>query len=233
VRLEDIVVSGTSVEIRTLTRGNALTNQVQQRLIDLRFLDPPVDGDFGPLSQLALQEFGKAIGITADLTLQPALARGLIESDADRLLPVVPKSNLAGRVFRYMARKGFYFARLPSHLNIVYVEGVTKSGTPNDNRPNVFNDRRMVFAIEAGVPTELGNWAATTEPGKGLHRDAPESPRGRADRIRAVQSLACRHPQCQQTERSRGARSSVRLGDLRGNPCPSSGRSISHGPKLS
>lgn len=177
--LENIVVSGTGVDLRALSRGNPLTNQVQQRLLDLGFLDPPVDGDFGPVSQLALQQFGKAIGSDVDLTLEPDVARGLLEGDIDTLLPVMPKADLAGRIFRYMRRKGHFFARLPGHLNIVYVEGVSKNGTPNDNRPNAFNDRRIVLTIEDEVPVEPGNWAATTEPGKDF-TEQPMNPKGAA-----------------------------------------------------
>jgi hypothetical protein len=177
--LEDIVVGRTGVDLRALSRGNPLTNQVQQRLLDLGFLDPPVDGDFGPVSQLALQQFGKAIGLDVGLTLEPDLARGLLERDIDTLLPVAPRSDLAGRIFRYMRRKGFFFARQPSYVNIVYVEGVTKNGTPNDNRPNVFNDRRIVLTIEDGVPVEQGNWTATTEPGKDF-TEHPLNPQGAA-----------------------------------------------------
>ena len=164
--LVDIVVSSTGVDLRSLARGNPLTNEVQQRLLTLGFLDPPVDGEFGPVSQLALQLFGKAVGRDVDLTLEPDVARGLIEGDIDGLLPVAPRADLAGRIFRYMRHKGYFFARLPGHTNIVYIEGVTKNGTPNDNRPNAFNDRRIVLTIEDEVPVEQGNWTATTEPGK-------------------------------------------------------------------
>jgi peptidoglycan hydrolase-like protein with peptidoglycan-binding domain len=177
--LEDIVVSRTGVDLRALSRGNPLTNQVQQRLLDLGFLDPPVDGDFGPVSRLALQNFAAATGHEVDRTLEPAVARALLENDIDSVLPVSARSNLAGRIFHYMRGKGFFFARLSDYLNIVYVEGVTKNGTPNDNRPNAFNDRRMVISIEDGVPTEEGNWTATTEPGKDF-TERPLNPEGAA-----------------------------------------------------
>jgi peptidoglycan hydrolase-like protein with peptidoglycan-binding domain len=177
--LQDIVVSGTGVDLRALSRGNPLTNQVQQRLLDLGFLDPPVDGDFGPISQMALQQFASVIDVAIDQTLEPEVARGLIENDVDSLLPVTPRSNLAGRIFTYMRRKGLFFARLPGYANIVYVEGVTKTGTPNDNRPNVFNDRRIVLTVADGVPVEQGNWQATTEPGKDFTEN-PLNPQGAA-----------------------------------------------------
>lgn len=178
MNLEDIVISQTGVDLRALSRGNPLTNQVQQRLLDLGFLDPPVDGDFGPVSKLALQGFAAATGHEVDRTLEPDVARALLENDIDSLLPVTPRANFAGRIFQFMRSKGFFFARLPDYLNIVYVEGVSKTGTPNDNRPNVFNDRRLVLSIEDGVPTEEGNWTATTEPGKDF-TERPLNPEGR------------------------------------------------------
>lgn len=164
--LEDIIISRTGVLLRSLSRGNPLTNQVQQRLIDLGFLDPPVDGDFGPASQLALEQFAKMVGLEVDLTLEPSVAQALVESDIDRLLPITPGANLAGRIFRYMRRKNFWFARLPRYINIVYVEGINQNGTLNDDRPNAFNDRRIVIGVEGGVPVERCNFEGTTEPGR-------------------------------------------------------------------
>ncbi|MFY9558461.1 MAG: peptidoglycan-binding domain-containing protein [Blastocatellia bacterium] len=177
--LEDIVIGRAGVDLKTLSRGNPLTNQVQQRLVDLSFLDPPVDGDFGPVSKLSLQQFAKIVGLDVDLTLEPAVAQALLESDIDMLLPVTTRADFAGRIFRYMQRKNHFFARLSKYLNIVYVEGVTKNGTPNDDRPNVFNDRRIVLAIEDGAPVEKGNWTATTEPGKDF-TEHPMNPKGAA-----------------------------------------------------
>lgn len=164
--LEDIIISRTGVALRSLSKGNPLTNQVQQRLIDLGILDPPVDGDFGPASRLALEQLANMVGLEVDLTLEPRLAQALIESDIDRLLPVTPGSNLAGRIFRYMRQKNLWFARLPKYLNIVYVEGINQNGTLNDDRPNAFNDRRIVIAVEDGVPVEKCNFEGTTEPGR-------------------------------------------------------------------
>ena len=177
--LEDLIVAGTRVEIRSLTAGNPLTNQVQQRLVDLTLLDPPVDGDFGPLSRLALQQFAKLRGFTTDDTIDSPLAKALLESTADELLPVTPHANLAGRIFRCMAKKRYSFPRLRSYFTIVYLEGVTPTGRPNDNKPNAFNDRRLVLAIKDNVPVEVGNWQATTEPGKD-YTEKPLDPKGAA-----------------------------------------------------
>ena len=51
-------------------------------------------------------------------------------------------------------------------INIVYLEGADVDGTPNDNEPNEFNDRRILIRFEQGAPKIVGNWQATTEPGR-------------------------------------------------------------------
>jgi hypothetical protein len=204
--LEDIVISRVGVDLRTLSRGNPLTNQVQQRLVDLTLLDPPVDGDFGPVSRLALQQFAKLVGLDVDLTLEPRVAQSLLDVDFETLLPVTPKADFAGRIFRYMRRRNYFFARLPKYLNIVYVEGVDKKGTPNDDRPNVFNDRRIVLTIENGTPVEKGNWTATTEPGKDF-TEHPMNHKGAARiSVWAVQIVASWHTQRQQIKSTRSTR---------------------------
>ena len=177
--LEQQVLARSDVDLRALSLGNPLTNQVQQRLVDLALLDPPVDGDFGPVSRLALQQFANLHDTTVDRTLTWQLAKALLESDPDSLLPVAPRNDFAGRIFRFMQAKRYFFPRLPRYLTIVYVEGVTTTGRPNDNKPNVFNDRRLVLAIADGAPVELGNWMATTEPGKDF-TDTPLNPDGAA-----------------------------------------------------
>ena len=179
MNLEDIVISRTGFDLRALSRTNPLTHQVQQRLVDLSLLDPPVDGVFGPVSRLALELFARTVGENVDLTLEPRIAQSLLEVDIDCLLPVTPKANFAGRIFRYMQHKNYFFARLPKYNNIVYVEGVEEDGRLNDDRPNVFNDRRIVLAIEDGIPVEKGNWTATTEPGKDF-TVRPMNPKGAA-----------------------------------------------------
>jgi hypothetical protein len=131
------------------------------------------------VSNLALRQFAAAVGLIVDSDLNWQLAEALLNYDADTLAPVTPKANFAGRIFRYMQRKNYFVPRFPTYFTIVYVEGTTKTGVPNDNRGNAFNDRRIVLAIEDGMPVEIGNWTATTEPGKD-YTEKPLDPRGAA-----------------------------------------------------
>ena len=64
-----------------------------------------------------------------------------------------------------MNREGYWICRHPLGTNVVYIEGLDSDGRVNDDRPNVFNDLRVVFAVdESGLPV-LESWEATTEPG--------------------------------------------------------------------
>jgi hypothetical protein len=79
-----------------------------------------------------------------------------------------------------MQAKGFFVARLPGFLNIVYVEGADKSGRHNVDAPNVFNDRRTVFHFDkSGNPVMDVNALCTTEPGQ-FYTDNPLDPGGAA-----------------------------------------------------
>ena len=61
---------------------------------------------------------------------------------------------------------GFWIARHPDCVNIVYVEGMDGDGTPNDDAPDAFNDLRLLLRInKAGNPEIVASWQATTEPG--------------------------------------------------------------------
>lgn len=74
--------------------------------------------------------------------------------------------SLAGKAVKAMERKGYVLDRGPGQVNIVYLEGAGKDGVPNDNRPNWFNDLRMVLVFEGVNPIIAGQWEATTEPGR-------------------------------------------------------------------
>ena len=78
-----------------------------------------------------------------------------------------------------MERKGYQVDRGPGELNIVYVEGMNPDGTPNADEANKWNDLRLVIRFEGGVPKIIGEWAATTEPGR-YWTENPMSPLGAA-----------------------------------------------------
>lgn len=160
-------------------RYGDLAREIQACLIGFGFLDPPVDGEFGPLSRRALATLQAYDPHPDEEVINAKLANLLLIDDPDHFLPVDLDDGLASRIFRFLREHGFYFARLPGQLNIVYLEGADANGRPNANTPNMFNDRRLVLEIEEGRPTILGNWEATTEPGR-YYTMNPMNPGGAA-----------------------------------------------------
>ena len=156
-----------------------LARELQQRLGDLGILDPPPDGIIGPVSRWALNAFKELTGPDRTESLDPDTARLLITTTRDDLFPVQTTSDLAGRIYRYMQTQQMWVALYPGTKNIVYVEGMDPDGTPNNNQPNWFNDLRLLLTIEAGIAKIIGNWEATSEPGK-YYTVNPLNPAGAA-----------------------------------------------------
>src|SRR3712207_4748104 len=121
MRLADVPPAG--MTFKEFALDKELTTEVQIRLRDLGILDPPVDGDFGPVSQLAARVFGKLVKLPVSDMVTQAQAQALIENSSASLLPVEPGNDFAGRVIKYMQLKDYWVARAPGYLNIVYVEG--------------------------------------------------------------------------------------------------------------
>jgi hypothetical protein len=173
-------------EIRDNNRNIAINNfdselakDIQNRLCILGCLDPPADGVFGPVSKLTLREFARKVDIDFDDFVDAELAQALLDHTADTLFPLTLGDDFASRIIKYMQLKNFWFARMKGMLTIVYVEGADEDGTPNADRTNEFNDRRMVLAIEGERPKILHNVLATTEPGRFFTMN-PTNPRGAA-----------------------------------------------------
>src|SRR3954468_23611069 len=91
--------------------------------------------------------------------------------------PVV--SDLAHLVVAAMERKGYQVDRGPGEVNIVYVEGMNPDGTANADEANKWNDLRLLIRFEGGAPRIIGEWPATTEPGR-YWTENPMSPLGAA-----------------------------------------------------
>src|SRR6185503_9401831 len=87
--------------------------------------------------------------------------------------------QLAAAIVGAMRRFGYRVFANPGELNLVYVEGANEDGSPNGNAPNRFNDRRILIRFESGVPKIVGNWEATSEPGKWF-TDNKLNPKGAA-----------------------------------------------------
>jgi len=81
--------------------------------------------------------------------------------------PIILKPpTFADRIVRAMMARNYVLAVAPDTVNIVYVEGCNLDGTQNYNRPNAFDDARIVLVFENGVPVIKGVWDATTQTGK-------------------------------------------------------------------
>jgi len=78
-----------------------------------------------------------------------------------------------------MEAQKYQVFRGKDELNVIYVEGMNTDGSLNDDKPNHFNDVRMVIGFEGGMPAIIGKWQATTEPGF-HYTDNPMNPNGAA-----------------------------------------------------
>jgi hypothetical protein len=143
-------------------------------------LDPPADGDFGPLSKWALGETLKQLDFADKKEIDRQVAGTLLRIDPEAVFPLTPGADFAGRIVRRMRERGHWICRHPDCLNIVYVEGCDTAGKANGNAPNQFNDVRLLLRIQpGGVPQKVNAWNATTEPGK-YYTEHPEHPNGAA-----------------------------------------------------
>ncbi|MEG5043439.1 hypothetical protein [Microcoleus sp. B4-C1] len=88
--------------------------------------------------------------------------------------------TFAERIIEYMEQQNYEISRGRSEKNIIYVEGAETNGRENDDRPNWFNDLRIIIAFnDQFQPIIEGIWIATTEPGF-YYTDNPMNPKGAA-----------------------------------------------------
>ena len=77
--------------------------------------------------------------------------------------------DFPSRVVRYCMDKGYSLASGLRERNIIYIEGVDRYGKPNADRPNEWNDQRILLSFdEARAPYFVNSrfpMSATTEPG--------------------------------------------------------------------
>lgn len=94
------------------------------------------------------------------------------------------RQQFTDRILNYMRQKGYQIDTTPGALNIVYVEGCNADGQPNTDKPDGWNDLRIVIVHDGnGSPQMLLCEAATTEPGLSVTKSAAARRRGGAARI--------------------------------------------------
>jgi hypothetical protein len=172
MRLQTFFQDGTlKFGMDAIAADEELATHIQDVLIWLKFLDPPSDGQFGPISGEALRDFQDVFGDELRNEkgfLGVATAKKLIETEPSEVpQPEIDlsKNDLPAKVIGYMLKKFYRVSTGMKKYNIVYVEGMNENGSLNDNEPNLFNDRRMVIEIPDGKPILVNHWQATTEPG--------------------------------------------------------------------
>lgn len=193
MKLQDFLGQDTKFGMEAIAQDPELARQIQIRLVALGLLDPPADGKFGPISTAVLKRFQDLMQCGEPDYLGKVTAEKLIETKPEDI-PKPPLdlsgNNLATRLVKYMQMKNYHLATGEKEFNIIYVEGMNADGTLNDDKPNEFNDRRIVLVFESGVPRIVGNWEATTEPGS-YYTHNPMNPGGAA-RIKFGQYKAWR-----------------------------------------
>jgi uncharacterized membrane protein YeaQ/YmgE (transglycosylase-associated protein family) len=162
------------LSFEVLATQSEIAKLVQSRLINLGLLDPPVDGKFGSFSKQALQELQTLMHLT-EVGFGEQTRKLL--SEIQEAIPLKLNNDLASRIIQYMKDKKYFVSLGKQKYNIVYVEGADLDGTPNADTFNQWNDRRIVIEIADGTPRIIGNWLATTEPGK-KPTNNPSNPMG-------------------------------------------------------
>jgi peptidoglycan hydrolase-like protein with peptidoglycan-binding domain len=103
-----------------------LAQQIQTRLKSLQYLDSVADGNFGPISALALKNFQKAAECNELDYLGAVTAKKLIETKPEQITqpPLYLGSDLASRIVKYMQKQDYKIFQGEQYYNIVYVEGL-------------------------------------------------------------------------------------------------------------
>jgi hypothetical protein len=181
MNLKDFLEAKLQYGPEAIVKDPDLAKEIQADLVTQLLLDPPADGKFGPISVAALGEFQERFNLAERGFLGPETAKKLLSIDPAKPLEPTFKltKSLASSIVRYMQSKKYFISIGPRRYNIVYIEGMGPTGTLNSDTPNCFNDARLVFQVLDGVPTLIGGWEATTEPGF-FYTDNPMNPKGAA-----------------------------------------------------
>ena len=170
--------AGPALQFELIGGRPQLGRALQEALSVHGYLDPPADGEFGPVSIWALAQFAQRRGFDVEAGLTAELARA-VAHPGNGLPQPMASGRWIDRIIAAMQRNRQFVCRHPDCWNIVYVEGMNPDGTLNEDRPNAFNDLRVLFRIDdTGLP-EFHCWEATTEPGDQF-TFAPQNPAGAA-----------------------------------------------------
>lgn len=171
MQLQHIISTGNLISLDLLSSDSELAKEVQSHLVRMGLLDPPADGNFGKVSRAAIAEFQR-LNKLSEQGIGALTSKMLLGANYLKL-----SNDLASRIVKYMLSKQYYVAVGEKRYNIVYLEGADKNGVPNSDTFNEWNDRRLVVEVVNGVPSIVGNWKATSEPGR-KYTQSPMNPSG-------------------------------------------------------
>lgn len=161
-QLEKFIKSESVLEVTELPL--ALAKEVQALLKALNYYSGEVDGLVGAKTIKAFQDFKTIERLGYPDKLGVSTAKRLLELNTKLSAKEQPQ-DLASRIISRMQALGMCVTTKPDEINIVYLEGVDKDGSPNSDKLDCFNDRRIVIKFVDNTPKIVGNWIATTEPG--------------------------------------------------------------------
>lgn len=78
--LQEILAKGQKIDFDNIDANDDLAKQIQDKLINLGLLDPPADGNFGPISKTTLKEFQASVKVNEPWYVGHETAQKLIET---------------------------------------------------------------------------------------------------------------------------------------------------------
>jgi Putative peptidoglycan binding domain len=127
---------------------------IQSALINLGYLDPPVDSGFGPVTKWAVRTFAERAGLDSGDKITPELVRALQRGDP---LPLAPGDDLAGRIVKAMQKNNYWIADVRS----------PGSRARSVRTCQCLRPRRAGWALAISRPSVLPSVSGTTSaPGK-------------------------------------------------------------------
>lgn len=151
------------LSIQDIAEDRSLTAEYQRYLVRAGLLDPiyrasehdtillkEADGILGPETEAAI--YYHRDNFRSDIEIPDAY--DLVEFADDKVEAIIMA----------MQNNGFHISRIG--FNIVYLEGVNKDFTLNDNEPDRWNDLRLLIHYQGGKWAIHDAWPATTSPGE-------------------------------------------------------------------
>ncbi|MBD2206241.1 peptidoglycan-binding protein [Calothrix sp. FACHB-1219] len=200
MNIQGFVGTKEKYSVEAIAQDSMLAYEIQEILIEIGDLQPPSGEEslsekgFDDVCIAALLRFqAEYLPETSTERLYgffgTETASSLIDAKPNARAAVQLKSSksngksqtgdMASRIYNYMVKKGYTVFTERQEYNIVYIEGMNVDLTLNDDRPNSFNDLRLVLEIQEGKPVILDQWEGTTEPGV-RYTNTPLNPKGAA-----------------------------------------------------